>query len=161
MLLHSLNARDSKVPYGKPLTANNALFLLGRLLEELVGTKNGSLIDKSVATSYNEIEENMKFFHFSQNNSFGRFEGPHNLVVEAESATDANERAQDWGVYFDGVESGLDCPCCGDRWYELWEGESGKDFPHVWGELVCPIAFKTNTLIIYANGFQMYAKLLE
>ena len=24
-------------------------------------------------------------------------------------------------VYFDGVEEGLDCPCCGDRWSRLDE----------------------------------------
>lgn len=27
-------------------------------------------------------------------------------------------------IYFDGVEKGLDCECCGDRWDELWEDEA-------------------------------------
>jgi hypothetical protein len=27
------------------------------------------------------------------------------------------------GVYFDGVNKGKDCDCCGDRWYTVMEAE--------------------------------------
>ena len=31
--------------------------------------------------------------------------------------------AEDIGLYFDGVEQGMDCSCCGDRWYRAWEDD--------------------------------------
>jgi hypothetical protein len=64
---------------------------------------------------------------FRQNNSGGDFVidehrgiGP-NVWIEADSVDEANEIAMGLGIYFDGVEDGEDCPCCGDRWYEAWE----------------------------------------
>jgi len=63
-----------------------------------------------------------KFYEFSQNNSGGSFDVDkdvcHRLFIEATNAEQANGIAQNLGVYFDGCDSGMDCDCCGDRWYE-------------------------------------------
>lgn len=63
------------------------------------------------------------FYLFSQNNSGGSFDVDekvcHTVVIEAESADEANSLAKDIGVYFDGCYQGIDCDCCGDRWYEV------------------------------------------
>jgi hypothetical protein len=63
-----------------------------------------------------------KWFHFRQNNSGGSFDvndekgiGPH-VYIEAIDADHANVRAEALGIYFDGVDQGNDCECCGDRW---------------------------------------------
>ncbi|WP_435809569.1 DUF7296 family protein [Streptosporangium canum] len=74
------------------------------------------------------------FFQFSQNNSGGSFvyddDGTSVLVVvEADNATEANERAEDIGLYFDGS---VDCSCCGPRWNEAWDGD-GDDYPAYFG----------------------------
>ena len=74
----------------------------------------------------------MKRYNFLQNNSGGHhhdieWSGPddrggvegYSVFVMAESASEANALAQEYsGVYFNGVQQGLDCECCGDRWYE-------------------------------------------
>lgn len=61
------------------------------------------------------------FYGYNQNNSGGNFEVDenvcHRLYIEADNADDAYFIAQSKGVYFDGVQGGRDCPCCGDRWY--------------------------------------------
>lgn len=66
-----------------------------------------------------------KFYEFNQNNSGGSFDVDndvcHRLFIEATNAEQANRIAQDLGVYFDGCDSGMDCDCCGDRWYEADE----------------------------------------
>lgn len=77
-----------------------------------------------------------KFFTFNQNNSGGRFVVDHRrgishyVIVEARSAQEANQLAEQLGLYFDGVG---DCNCCGNRWSEagLW-GETGSDRPEVY-----------------------------
>lgn len=77
-----------------------------------------------------------KLFRFRQNNSGGEFivddtVGVH-VVIEAESADQANEVATKYlGIYFNGVDEGIDCECCGDRWDPV-EGD-GTD--KVW---ICP-----------------------
>jgi len=74
-----------------------------------------------------------KFYTFHQNNSGGVFGGPAlNVIVEANSTEHANERAHDFDVYFDGVDKGHDCECCGDRWYPTWE--DGTEKPEVYGK---------------------------
>lgn len=63
----------------------------------------------------------MKFYEFSQNNTGGSFVTDdklcHRVVIEATSEKEAIQKAEEIGIYFDGVENGMDCPCCGDRWY--------------------------------------------
>lgn len=62
----------------------------------------------------------LKWYLFDQNNSGGSFvvndKVCHRLFIEAESFDDAVEKAEDIGCYWNGVEEGRDCPCCGDRW---------------------------------------------
>ena len=66
----------------------------------------------------------MKFYEYNQNNSGGHFDVDdkvcHRLFIEAESKEQANDKAEELGVYFDGVEKGMDCDCCGDRWSTPW-----------------------------------------
>lgn len=82
----------------------------------------------------------MAFFHFSQNNSGGWFSFDeedgitHHVVVEADSAEAANNRALSIGLYFDGCDAGLDCECCGDRWYRQWDKRDGTKTPEVYGD---------------------------
>ena len=59
-----------------------------------------------------------KFYIFDQNNSGGYWDKVlgYVVIIEAETPEKANEKAEEIGIYFDGVETGEDCPCCGDRW---------------------------------------------
>ena len=62
------------------------------------------------------------FYEFRQNNSGGSFSGPAiSVIVEADSASEANDIAESKGVYFNGCDDGSDCECCGDRWYSVDE----------------------------------------
>ena len=65
----------------------------------------------------------MKKFTYHQNNSFGVWQDnmPQVLEVWAETAEGADIKAESMGVYFDGCENEIDCPCCGDRWYRQYD----------------------------------------
>ena len=73
------------------------------------------------------------FYTYRQNNTGGDFiVDPEagisvQVIVEADSLDEANTRAETIGLYFDGVRDGMDCGCCGDRWYTPW-GE-GNEVP--------------------------------
>jgi hypothetical protein len=43
--------------------------------------------------------------------------------------THAISRASGIGIYFDGVSNGIDCKCCGDRWYSP---DEGSEFPEIY-----------------------------
>ncbi len=81
----------------------------------------------------------MAFYHLTQNNSGGGFDFDeaagitHHVVIEADSAEEATERAESIGCYWNGVARGKDCPCCGDRWREP-SGYDAREFPHIYGE---------------------------
>jgi hypothetical protein len=83
-----------------------------------------------------------KFYKFHQNNSGGKFVVNEYLAewvyIQAKSADEANEIAEDKGIYFDGVSSGRDCPCCGDRWWPVDEDETDM-FQGDFGSLVIKI----------------------
>lgn len=68
-----------------------------------------------------------KFYEISQNNSGGSFTVDnklcHRLFIEAESSDEASSIAEDLGCYWDGCDTGSDCPCCGDRWYRPWSSD--------------------------------------
>jgi hypothetical protein len=68
----------------------------------------------------------VKWFDFDQNNSGGRYKGPAaHVYVQAQDAEIACVIAQRHGVYFDGIDAGDDCSCCGDRWSRPWgDGEA-------------------------------------
>jgi hypothetical protein len=73
-----------------------------------------------------------KFFEFAQNNTGGS--GKYHIDpasgigqrvwIEAADATHANAIAERLGLYFDGAQSGRDCPCCGDRWSRARDSEA-------------------------------------
>ena len=75
----------------------------------------------------------MAFYTFKQNNSGGVWDGPEYVIIEADSADEANMIAMDHGVYFDGVHSAMDCPCCGDRWYVV-DDDDATPAPLIWGK---------------------------
>lgn len=78
------------------------------------------------------------FYHYTQNNSGGSFvidqDLAHHVIIEAHSVEDANERAESIGLYFDGCETGVDCDCCGDRWYRQTSWDDGTEFPMIYGQ---------------------------
>lgn len=65
------------------------------------------------------------FYLFSQNNSGGSFivndKVCHRLFIEADDGGEALQIAESLGCYWDGVNKGLDCPCCGDRWSTYYD----------------------------------------
>ena len=76
----------------------------------------------------------MPYFTYRQNNSGGVFCGPAiNVIIKAKNAKKANKKAKEAGLYFDGCRKGRDCSCCGDRWYEAWENETGDETPNIYG----------------------------
>ena len=91
-----------------------------------------------------------KFYTFHQNDSYGVYHSNESatyyVIIEAISAADANERAEGVGVYFKGCAKGIDCPCCGDRWWPWW-GTSGTDQPEIHGELAHKYDFDQDTFV--------------
>jgi hypothetical protein len=81
------------------------------------------------------------FYEYNQNNSGGNFDLDeacgltHFVVIEADSAEEANRKAEDHGIYFDGCASGRDCSCCGDRWYAA-DVSDGTPAPTIYGRPV-------------------------
>ena len=65
-----------------------------------------------------------KFYEYRQNNSGGSFHRDEKIgideyvYIEAESAEEANTKAEKVGLYFEGKG---DCECCGNRWSEASE----------------------------------------
>ncbi|ANT41068.1 hypothetical protein BI024_gp64 [Streptomyces phage Nanodon] len=86
----------------------------------------------------------MAFFEYNQNNSGGSFDRDHSagishyVIIEADSAIEANAKAEVIGLYFDGEG---DCSCCGDRWYEAWSDDKGEAVPSVYGTPVSDYDF--------------------
>lgn len=82
-----------------------------------------------------------KYYQFHQNNSGGSFVHSADsglsalVIIEANSAEEANDRAKDIGIYFNGCLFGVDCECCGDRWDPADE-DDGYDAPSYYGEPV-------------------------
>lgn len=103
------------------------------------------------------------FYTFSQNNSGGSFDRSDVLgdyvIVEAENARRANQRAEELGIYFNGVDSGSDCECCGDRWYEVSEYH-GSASPEIYGEAPEKAlgGLRQKVVIHFANGEQRTIK---
>ncbi|QHZ51156.1 DUF7296 family protein [Paenibacillus larvae] len=77
------------------------------------------------------------YFTFNQNNSGGFFiendEVCEYVIIEAETAEQANKKAEEIGIYFDGCSTGYDCPCCGDRWDAQYSDDKGTEEPEIYG----------------------------
>jgi hypothetical protein len=91
------------------------------------------------------------FFTFSQNNSGGKFQrvaGKINeyVIIEAHDTEEANKRAEEIGIYFDGVNMGWDCGCCGDRWTRIWEDGEGTAEPMIYDE---PASLYSKNVVIH------------
>lgn len=100
------------------------------------------------------------FYTFRQNNSGGSFDIDESrgigewVIIEAQSYDEAIIIAESIGIYFDGVECGLDCECCGDRW-SRWCDEN--DEPLIYGQEISELKkewFYVNSAIYihYNNG---------
>lgn len=93
------------------------------------------------------------FYTFRQNNSGGSFDRDDYVdiyvIIEASSADKANSIAQSIGIYFDGVDKGQDCECCGDRWYSVSEND-GTDIPEIYGKSA--IDEYSNLIVYYESG---------
>ena len=97
------------------------------------------------------------FFNYNQNNSGGYFDVNNdvtvNVYIEANSVEEANTKAEEIGIYFDGCEYDRDCPCCGDRWYradsydEVTEVPEASRFDVRWVKVGEP-----HTIVYYADG---------
>lgn len=76
------------------------------------------------------------FYNYHQNNSGGSFvidkDVSVNVIIEADSPEEADQKAKDIGIYFDGCDKGFDCPCCGDRWYPAYG--KGDELPSIYGK---------------------------
>lgn len=121
-------------------------------------------LDKKIEAKKNISKKKgkTKFYNFRQNNSGGHFNSDENVCenvfIEAHNAEEANLLADSFGIYFDGCEQGLDCSCCGDRWYPVSEGE-GEEKPMIYSQSKkLPVeeafedSFKKECIIHYLNG---------
>lgn len=108
----------------------------------------------------------MKFYTFSQNNSGGRFVIDESrgityfVIIEANSSEEANKKAEDIGLYFNGCAKEMDCDCCGDRWSHAWDNE-GDEVPMIYSTPLPELKASKYTLrknngkeiaVHYANG---------
>jgi len=93
----------------------------------------------------------LTWFTFHQNNSGGFYDGPRALIVQAVDHADADRIAQHHGVYFNGVDAGIDCECCGDRWSPSWD--DGSDVASLWGEPVNAADLRDGVALV-PYGFQ-------
>lgn len=61
---------------------------------------------------------------------------PHkHVAIQAATFEEANSKAEDSGlIYFDGVEKGWDCECCGDSWWR--QTELDEDEPYTLDEIL-------------------------
>jgi len=77
----------------------------------------------------------MPYFEYRQKNSGGYYYGPAKIVIiEAHDGAHADTIAVDtFDIYFDGLETGMDCDCCGARWYSA-RGDEGDPVPSHYGK---------------------------
>lgn len=81
------------------------------------------------------------FYTYNQNNSGGSFVSNESVgqyvIVEADSSEEANELAERVpGLYFDGCDNGMDCSCCGDRWYRQYSDTDGEKEPKIYDKTI-------------------------
>ena len=87
----------------------------------------------------NKVTLNLKWFTYNQNNSGGSFHKDKDVdvyvIIQATSFKEANDFAKAIGIYFGGVAYGVDCGCCGDRWYPA-DKMDGKTSPEIYGKKI-------------------------
>lgn len=67
---------------------------------------------------------------FIQDDRVGQY-----VIIEADNPRDANRHAERIGIYFNGVDEGRDCSCCGDRWYPAGDfSDKGTEQPTIYDE---------------------------
>lgn len=103
------------------------------------------------------------FYTFRQNNSGGIDINDNKVrkyvIVEGISVEDINEKARMIGIYFNGVNEGIDCECCGDRWSEC---DDDYDFctetPMVYDKEIQPALNekRANVIIYYKDGSRAF-----
>lgn len=80
------------------------------------------------------------FYSFRQNNSGGNFHEDSEagigvfVIIEANRESEAEDKALEIGLYFNGVDEGSDCECCGDRWSSYIDSEG--EVPTIYGKNV-------------------------
>ena len=103
---------------------------------------------------------NTKFYTFNQNNSGGSFKTSEQagiseyVIIEALNARDANLKAEVIGLYFNGCENDNDCPCCGDRWSPIYEGD-GYGVPYIYNIPLSEVKksyYRDSCYVHYLNG---------
>jgi hypothetical protein len=97
-----------------------------------------------------------KFYEFNQINSGGWYQSNENVdelvIIEANSSDEANQIAENIGIYFNGVEKDIDCGCCGDRWYPCYSGDEVIIDGNIIENYVKEKLYKRNTIIHFKNG---------
>lgn len=92
-----------------------------------------AIITTSTINTTKDGEAKHGFYTFRQNNSGGSFDRQMGyVIVEANSPNDANRRAEEFGVYFNGCDTDMDCSCCGDRWSEQWDADDAMSRPLIY-----------------------------
>lgn len=97
------------------------------------------------------------FYHYDQNNSGGSFQIDDdvtvNVYIEADSEEEANSKAEEVGIYFDGCDRDWDCPCCGDRWSRAsnWDKAEKVPCPSEWDKMWVKEG-EAHTIIYYKDG---------
>lgn len=90
------------------------------------------------------------FFTYNQNNSGGHFTFEpdkgisHFVIIEANSADEADRLAEEKGLYFNGCREGRDCSCCGDRWSQQYSDDGGTDEPTIYDSPVDKVVATNN-----------------
>lgn len=105
------------------------------------------------------------WWEYSQNNSGGSFDpdGGMSTWIWAHSAKQADDIAEQNGIYFDGCQEGLDCPCCGDRWYSARGGKPDMDDVPV-DVLVKHLTTETNyrtSALAYATSWNLGIRIID
>jgi len=100
-----------------------------------------------------QIEVDLKWYCFSQNNSGGRFVHDDNVdeyvLIQDTSAARAVARAEQ---FCDNTDS---CPCCGDRWSFWLSDDDGNDEPTIYSTPIWkmqPSHFRNAAKLHYFDG---------
>jgi|GEM_PF-938490 len=121
---------------------------------------NGKIMTDSEKLTVAKVANASKFYQYRQNNSGDSILKSEKdgiceyVIIEALNADDANNRAEEIGLYFDGCDSGKDCRHCGDRWYRADE-DDGDDAPAIYGEPLENMgddSYVENCFIHYLDG---------